>query len=417
MSLTRRSSQASQDLERDMASSGAATSASLSHRASSSSIHIGPLAPALSQEQRQSSWLEAAEGRKSASASTAAAAKRDSAEQAFYAQRGLLFMAFLALQYGLQPIFSRKFVGACRPGIILTSQVIACEVLKITLSVGVMAWEGSLGAHVRGWRVREAVVCSAFPAAVYALQNSLIQIAYRHLDYLTFSMLNQTKLLFTALFNFSFLRIRQSRQQVVALLVMLVAAILLTLGQGQSSSSSSSKKQQQQSSSSEVEAEAALYLGVVPVLAASLLSGLGSTACQWAAQVKKRSPYLMTLEMSLLGVALLSASLGSLPDGAKLRELGFFHAWTPQAAIPVVSNAVGGILVGLVTKYSGGVRKGFVIIAALIVTAMAQLAIDGIVPSAYVWVAMPLVVTSTLVHTSHPYKAPAAASAKDHKAS
>ena len=52
--------------------------------------------------------------------------------------------------------------------------------------------------------------------------------------------------------------------------------------------------------------------------------------------------------------------VGTTPDSALIRDQGLFAGWTLTSWIPVVSNAVGGILVGLVTKYSGGVRKGCV---------------------------------------------------------
>lgn len=52
------------------------------------------------------------------------------------------------------------------------------------------------------WRLVKALTASGLPAAIYALQNSLLQISYKNLDSLTFSILNQTKLLFTAFFTY-----------------------------------------------------------------------------------------------------------------------------------------------------------------------------------------------------------------------
>ncbi len=57
--------------------------------------------------------------------------------------------------------------------------------------------------------------------------------------------------------------------------MLLVAAMLLSLGQ------TSPNKQSKQ-----IEQEAKFMLGIVPIVAASVLSGLGSTLCQWAGQVK-----------------------------------------------------------------------------------------------------------------------------------
>ena len=58
-------------------------------------------------------------------------------------------------------------------------------------------------------------------------------------------------------------------------MLLLVAALLLCVGE--SSSSSSSPKGQGE----------AIFMGVIPVLVASIISGLASTLCQWASQVGK----------------------------------------------------------------------------------------------------------------------------------
>lgn len=68
-----------------------------------------------------------------------------------------------------------------------------------------MARDGTLWRLGKEWRLVDALMASASPAAIYALQNTLLQLSYRHLDSLTFSLLNQTKLVFTALFMFLFL--------------------------------------------------------------------------------------------------------------------------------------------------------------------------------------------------------------------
>lgn len=69
-----------------------------------------------------------------------------------------------------------------------------------------MAKERSLEKQFQQWTLVGSLVASGLPAAIYALQNSLLQISYKNLDSLTFSMLNQTKIFFTALFTYIILR-------------------------------------------------------------------------------------------------------------------------------------------------------------------------------------------------------------------
>lgn len=298
------------------------------------------------------------------------------------------YSILLTLQYGAQPLISKRFISR---DVIVTTMVLTCEVAKVICAVILMAKEGTLKKVFKEWTLIESLTASGLPAAIYALQNSLLQISYKNLDSLTFSMLNQTKIFFTALFTYILLRHKQSIQQIGALFLLIMAAVLLSIGEGSSKGSTSTNPDQ------------ILFYGIVPVLVASVLSGLASALCQWASQVKKHSSYLMTIEMSIVGSLCLLGSILKSPDGEAIRQHGFFYAWTPLTMIPVLANALGGILVGLVTSHAGGVRKGFVIVSALLVTALLQFIFEGKPPSLYCLVAFPLVVSSISIYQKYPY--------------
>ncbi|GAB2209787.1 hypothetical protein Droror1_Dr00027012, partial [Drosera rotundifolia] len=85
--------------------------------------------------------------------------------------------------------------------VIVASSVIACEVVKVVCALLLLARYGNLKKLFKEWTLVGALTASGLPAAIYALQNSLLQIAYTNLDCLTFSILNQTKLFFTAFFT------------------------------------------------------------------------------------------------------------------------------------------------------------------------------------------------------------------------
>ncbi|EOX92112.1 Nucleotide-sugar transporter - like 2 [Theobroma cacao] len=300
-----------------------------------------------------------------------------------------LYSILLTFQYGAQPLISKRFT---RREVIVTSSVLTCEIAKVICALILMAKDGTLKKMAKEWTLVGSLTASGLPAAIYALQNSLLQISYRNLDSLTFSMLNQTKIFFTALFTYIILRQKQSIQQIGALFLLIMAAVLLSIGEGSSKGSNSRDPDQ------------ILFYGIVPVLVASVLSGLASALCQWASQVKKHSSYLMTVEMSIVGSLCLLASTSKSPDGEAIRRHGFFYGWTPLTLIPVVANALGGILVGLVTSLAGGVRKGFVIVSALLVTAMLQFLFEGKPPSVYCLVALPLVISSISIYQKYPYR-------------
>ena len=58
------------------------------------------------------------------------------------------------------------------------------------------------------------------------------------------------------------------------------------------------------------------------------------------------------------------------PDLHRISEEGVLVGWTMHTLIPIVSAAVGGVLVGLLTKYSGSVVKNFAVIVGIIVSAI-----------------------------------------------
>jgi UDP-sugar transporter A1/2/3 len=68
---------------------------------------------------------------------------------------------------------------------------------------------------------------------------------------------------------------------------------------------------------------------------------------------------------------LASLVLGS-PDGKRIRKSGIGEGWTWKTWIPVIANASGGVVVGLVTKHAGAVKKGFALIFGLILSGILQ---------------------------------------------
>ena len=49
-----------------------------------------------------------------------------------------------------------------------------------------------------------------------------------------------------------------------------------------------------------------------------------------------------------------------------------WEGWTYATLIPIFTNSAGGIVVGLVTKYAGSVRKGFALIFGILLSGVVQ---------------------------------------------
>jgi UDP-sugar transporter A1/2/3 len=73
---------------------------------------------------------------------------------------------------------------------------------------------------------------------------------------------------------------------------------------------------------------------------------------------------------------------------------------------------VGGIIIGQVTKYAGGVEKGFALIAGIVVTGITEFVLFDKPLENKMIVAGALVSVSMYLHMHYPYQAPTATAKK-----
>ena len=130
-------------------------------------------------------------------------------DAATVARKALFFCTLLALQYGLQPVLAKKFTS---PAASKSSVVIATELAKIGIATVSLFHEG---AEVRSkifesWSISDYMKFAALPAALYAVQNLLMQHSYVWLDAMTVNLLNQTKTLSAAFFLYVIMGSKQS---------------------------------------------------------------------------------------------------------------------------------------------------------------------------------------------------------------
>jgi UDP-sugar transporter A1/2/3 len=71
-------------------------------------------------------------------------------------------------------------------------------------------------------------------------------------------------------------------------------------------------------------------------------------------------------------MVLLTSLMAGSPDYEKIKTNGISQGWTLGTWVPVVSNGLGGILVGLVTKYHGAIVKSFAMIFGMVISGILQ---------------------------------------------
>jgi UDP-sugar transporter A1/2/3 len=293
----------------------------------------------------------------------------------------IVLTAALALQFAAQPILAKRFIHV---SVNKTSTVLVGEVIKGIVSA-VICWVWYRKEVWDGVSIQSSIRAAAIPACLYSVQNWMVQTAYQNIDSLTFNMLNQSKILFSAICVYWICGRKQSKIQFFALCLLCIAGVILNFDSRKSNSSNS------------------LYWGIVPVLIASVLSGLCAAITEVALRKKKRNSYFLTLELSIYSIMVLIWSSFSGPDAVFIQEKGMFFGWDAYTFIPILSQAFGGIIVGLITKFAGSEMKGFALISGLLFTAYLESIFGSSALKETHYLALAIVVISIYLHTSYPY--------------
>jgi UDP-sugar transporter A1/2/3 len=255
-----------------------------------------------------------------------------------------------------------------------------------------------------GWTISSWVQVAVIPAGLYTIQNTAALMAYQNLDGVTFNVLNQTKTLSAALCCYLIMGRKQSSIQILSLFALFASALVIEKIIPLNFFSAGSAPS--------IEITRRHYThGVVPVLLASFISGLAGAISQKNLQSASgcgksggRNPFLFSSELCVASILLLSLSLAFSKDGRMIREHGFFYSWTKETMIPIFTNAIGGIIVGLVTKYAGSVRKGFALIFGLLLTGVTQSILYKTPISSEEIVGGVIAAGSLWVHSKYPYR-------------
>lgn len=334
----------------------------------------------------------------------------------------LVYMALLAVQFGTQPILTQKYAGK-DSAIVKRTYVGVQDLTRIAFCLLGLAWSSSsqpasiLPAVAR---YRPALALVMFPAALYALQNYCSLTAYQSLDPITYNVLNQTKTIAAAVWCYFLLRQPQSPQQMAALVLLVVAALVmenqnpfqfLTNRKGGADESSNTAGVVGEGAEESLKRRQR-RTGLAAILTASMTSGLAGAWTQRCLQAGQRpcNSLVFSMELSIVSFVLLVASavLKPSPESKESEESSLslmrqlFRGWTAKTWIPVVTNALGGILVGLVTKHAGVVPKGFALILGLFLGGVLQnLTLQSRV-TPHQWVGGTLAALSLWMHAAFP---------------
>lgn len=300
-----------------------------------------------------------------------------------------MWLVLLALQFGLQPFLFSTFTP---PDVIKSMTIIIQEGIKMFVCVMLMfadrraapcGWRRTIiSGHYedlypevfKSWSFRDSLKAAALPAFLYAIQNVCQLYAYMLLDGLTFNLLNQTKIIWGALFIYLIVGKRKTVVQYIALTILFSTAIMITTDPAALGAVGSSHLS---------------TFGVCICLAAATLSGLAGSIVQYNLQHKKRDSLLLSAELGFYSAMFLIIRLALeyfiqpgfyVGDGHRLAsgDQSLLTGVDWYLLIPLTANALGGIVVGQVVKHAGGVNKGYGLIGGVLLSALMRIYVDGI---------------------------------------
>lgn len=351
-------------------------------------------------------------------------ARLDSAVRAWAAEhvtplalKKAALLGVLSVQIGFQPLLMGWYAKEATN---VSLRVGVIEAMKLGMALLPLLVRGELCPEMKKWSFHTAVQTTAAPALIYVLQNYLNQSAVVVLDGVTFNILNQTKIIWTAVLVYLMLQRYQSRQQIAALTILCAAAVLMT---SSSSSSSPHEAENDDDDKRRSLSDAAFFTGAYQALIAAILSALAGTIIQRALQSQKRNAYVVTIELSVLGE--LTILLWSLTSGVGLMSkpaastdvhglappppasghdssVGVWDGWTLLTFFALLCQATGGVVVGFVIKYCGNVEKSFAVVFGMIITALLENQYNGKPFGERGLVAIAMVAFSTVLYTMYP---------------
>jgi len=288
-----------------------------------------------------------------------------------------VLMVLISVQVGLQPAVTKFCVG----GDVATQSLVVGE-LMISM---ILAVSLSPDRSFHGWSAFDSLLVAGPAAFVYALRSLFKQVAYRKCDSVTFNTINQTKVVWCAVAAWVLLGEPQNPRQIAALWCAICAGALLV---APSSSSKDLPGSPWRSPS-----------GSLFAMMTAVCSGLGAALSQVAMLSGDRPSAFFNFELALWGVL---PSIVALVVGVRVRET--LVGWRPTTVMPVLLQAIGGLMVGALIKRRGGVAMGLCTIIGIGISAVTDSLLQKKFPTSRVMLAMWVATLSILLHQQETFE-------------
>ena len=306
---------------------------------------------------------------------------------AVVSRTGLLVLMLLAFQNCSKNLLMR-YVMKDQPKFLTSAAVLGSECLKLSCSVSYILFVErksicSIFQYLSADRVNTILL--AVPASAYNFQMSMEYVALANLSAAMFSVLVQSKLLFTATFAALIMRKKLKYIQVISLVLLTCGVMLCNLSKLVNMGTTA----QSSSSSSTTEENSTLFdgktiKGIMATLSIALSSGFASVytekviKAQGKRAVQEQDYGLAYTQVQLAFMSIVTIGLYAiLRDWKEILLYGLFHNFTFGAFLSVASSAMGGLIVASVLKYADSVLKGYATAMSVILTGVLSMVLFG----------------------------------------
>lgn len=332
---------------------------------------------------------------------------------------GLKVLLLLAVQNCSKNLLVR-YVMKDAAKFLTSAAVIGSESTKLTLSILYILFVEKKSFHSiieflsNDWKTTMLVIV---PASAYNLQMTLEYIAMANLDAAMFSVLVQSKLIFTATFAAAVLGKKLKKSQVISLVLLTTGVMLCNLSKMKSSSTVEDAPLFDAAQIKGIMAtckfrKMPIYSGVnslvksprlfvhlanetilsshpracfISLVGIAVSSGFASVYTEKVIKSHKKNlsdaaapPSLAYTQVQLASMSLVAiGAYAMLMDFGAIVEHGLFHNFTFGAVLTVLMSALGGLTVAAVLKFADSILKGYATALSVILTGVLSMYLFG----------------------------------------
>ncbi|DAZ99270.1 TPA: hypothetical protein N0F65_005438 [Lagenidium giganteum] len=191
-------------------------------------------------------------------------------------------------------------------------------------------------------------------AALYAFQNIMALFAYDYVDVATYQIVYQLKIITTAMFMIVLLNRRFSIVQWGAMLTLMVGVAICSYSRLPANTSTEKR-----------ETDGKWFIGVSIVLGLAVNSGLAAAYFERVMKSHKSNATMQTLDplwvrnLQLSAISMAVTLFDLFRNSGDIWANGFFHGFHPMVFGVIFLQAVGGLTIAAVVRYSDNVVKNF----------------------------------------------------------